>query len=140
MHVYRQPCVNAFYASFSHPLQINSEIMRFSHGMHAACTTLATNLKASQLESADALAKSRRQLMKEEEDAKLRAQSLTESLARSQSKLAEAESKLIELAQKNQELADEVCLHFHSHYAMHICIVMSNDFFGKSRRMCLIYL
>uniref|UniRef100_A0A0X3PDD7 Rootletin-like coiled-coil domain-containing protein n=1 Tax=Schistocephalus solidus TaxID=70667 RepID=A0A0X3PDD7_SCHSO len=88
--------------------QINSEIMRFSHGMHAACTTLATNLKASQLESADALAKSRRQLMKEEEDAKLRAQSLTESLARSQSKLAEAESKLIELAQKNQELADEL--------------------------------
>ncbi|BHF80785.1 hypothetical protein SprV_0702391300 [Sparganum proliferum] len=88
--------------------QINSEIMRFSHGMHAACTTLATNLKASQLESADALAKSRRQLMKEEEDAKLRAQSLTESLARSQSKLAEAESKLIELAQKNQELAAEL--------------------------------
>lgn len=87
---------------------MNTEIMRFSQGLQGACTSLATNLKNAELSSADSLAKTRRQFLQDEEEAKSRAQSLNEALARSQSKLIETEGRLMELTQKNQALAGEV--------------------------------
>ncbi|KAL5103761.1 Rootletin [Taenia crassiceps] len=88
--------------------QMNSEIMRMGQSLQSACSALGNNLKAAQLESADALARSRRQLLAEEADAKARSQSLAESLARSQARLAEAENQIMQLNRRVQELLTEV--------------------------------
>lgn len=76
--------------------------------LQSACSALGNNLKAAELESADALAKSRRQLLAEEADAKARSQSLAESLARSQARLVEAEAQIMQLNRRVQELLTEV--------------------------------
>ncbi|KAH9279178.1 Rootletin [Echinococcus granulosus] len=88
--------------------QMSSEIMRTGQSLQSACSALGNNLKAAELESADALAKSRRQLMAEEADAKARSQSLAESLERSQARLVEAEDQIMQLNRRVQELMAEV--------------------------------
>ncbi|VDM17198.1 unnamed protein product [Hydatigera taeniaeformis] len=88
--------------------QMNSEIMRMGQSLQSACSALGNNLKAAELESADALAQSRRQLLAEEADAKARNQSLTESLTRSQARLVEAEDQIMQLKRRVQELLTEV--------------------------------
>ncbi|VDD74696.1 unnamed protein product [Mesocestoides corti] len=88
--------------------QMNSEILRMGQSLQASCAALANNLKAAELESADALDKSRRQLMAGEADAKARSQSLAESLARSQARLAETEGQVIQLNRRVQDLVTEV--------------------------------
>ncbi|KAL5965893.1 Rootletin [Taenia solium] len=90
--------------------QMNSEIMRMGQSLQSACTALGNNLKAAELESADALAKSRRQLLAEEADAKARSQSMAESLARSQARLVEAEDQIMQLNRRVQELLTETVL------------------------------
>ncbi|CDS36972.1 Rootletin [Echinococcus multilocularis] len=88
--------------------QMSNEIMRTGQSLQSACSALGNNLKAAELESADALAKSRRQLMAEEADAKARSQSLAESLARSQARLVEAEDQIVQLNRRVQELMAKV--------------------------------
>lgn len=76
--------------------------------LQSACSALAANLKAAELESADALAKSQRQLLADEADARARSQSLSDSLARSQARLADAESQIMQLHRRVQDLLNEV--------------------------------
>lgn len=93
---------------------MNSEIMRLGQSLQASCAALAHNIKAAELESADALAKSRRQLLADEADAKARSQSLAESLARSQARLVDSEGQVLQLNRRVQELVSEVggLMHF----------------------------
>ncbi|VDO05678.1 unnamed protein product [Rodentolepis nana] len=87
---------------------MNSEITRMGQSLVSSCCALANNLRAAELESADALAKSRRELQAEEESAKARNQSLSEALARSQARLVDAESKAHELSRRVQDLLSEI--------------------------------
>lgn len=87
---------------------MNSEIMRIGQSLVASCGALANNLRAAELESADALARSRRALLAEEENAKARSQSLSEALARSQGRLVEAEANAHQLNRRIQDLLSEV--------------------------------
>nr|CDS29247.1 Rootletin [Hymenolepis microstoma] len=88
--------------------QMNSEITRMGQFLVSSCCALANNLRAAELESAEALAKSRRELQAEEENAKARNQSLSEALARSQARLIEAESSAHELNRRVQDLLSEI--------------------------------
>lgn len=89
-------------------MQMNSEIMCMGQSLQSACTSLANNLKAAEIASADALARSQRQLLAEETEAKARSQSLAEALARNQARLAETESQVCQLNWRVQELLTEV--------------------------------